>query len=453
MKILIVDDEAVQLDILRDFLVNQGYEVITAENGRQALDVFKRKHIHLVLLDHRMPDINGDEVLEKMQVLNPSMHAIMITAYGAVDTAVKVMRLGADDFLEKPVDLSELLSKIQTIEQGVSVEKDVEQVRKTIQKEELPVNIIGSGGGMKEAISIARRVSATPWTVLIRGETGTGKELIARLIHELSNRKNAPFIEVNCAAIPENLFESELFGHKKGAFTGALSSRKGRFEQARGGTLFLDEVGELPMTLQPKLLRALQEKRITPVGADHEVYVDVRVVAATNRDLKKLAAEGHFREDLYYRLNVFEILISSLRHRKEDIPELIEFFVARYAVRPVKISDAALDILMKYPYPGNVRELKHVIQRIVTLARGNIIRPGDLPDEICKNTTELADVSMPLDQRLEALEQEHILSALEKNDWIQTRAADFLGISERVLRYKMKKYGISKRSCRPQSPS
>jgi two-component system response regulator AtoC len=448
VKILVVDDEAVQREMLSGFLLSQGYEVIGASGGAEAIERFRHEHVWLVLLDHRMPDMNGDEVLEKIREINPRVHIIMITAYGAVDTAVRVMKLGAVDFIEKPVDLEMLLQRIQEVEQSIAVDDDFQEVQEVLEQIELPVKIIGSGREIREAISVAGRVASSPWSVLITGETGTGKELFARLIHELSPRRNAPFVEVNCAAIPENLFESELFGHLKGAFTGATSNRKGRFEQAQCGTVFLDEAGELPEALQPKLLRVLQEKRITPVGADTEKEVDVRVIAATNRDLRKMAEQGRFREDLYFRLNVFEIDIPPLRERREDIPELVDFFVERYAARPVKISPPAMDMLMKYHYPGNVRELEHVIQRVVTLARSSVIRPADLPSEIRSGAAGGGYESLPLDQRLAAIERDEIVRALEKHDYVQTRAADSLGISERVLRYKMKKYGITGRSKR-----
>ncbi len=441
MKILIVDDEQDQRELLKGFLENQGYDVLEARDGREAISLFEKEPIQLVLLDHKMPGMSGDEVLKAIKEINPMVRAIMITAYGAVDTAVKVMKLGADDFLEKPVDLSLLLEKIQTLDQDMMVEEDVQAVEETVEEAPLPINIVAESNAMKEVLSMVRRVAETPWSVLIRGETGTGKELLARLIHLLSPRRDFPFVEVNCAAIPENLFESELFGHEKGAFTGAVTRRRGKFELAQGGTLFLDEIGELPLLLQPKLLRALQEKKISRVGSEKEIEVDTRVVAATNRDLKRLSEEGKFREDLYYRLNVFEIEVPPLRRRREDIPPLVRFFVERYGTRPVKFSPEAMDVLIKYPYPGNVRELEHIIQRTVTLARGPVIRPVDLPAEI--RHYQAATIGT-LNERLDAVEREMIISALEKAHGVQTKAAQMLGISERVLRYKMAKHGIKK---------
>ena len=439
MKILVVDDEAIQRDILSGFLEKQGYEVLTASDGPEALKIFGREPVHLVIIDHKMPGLTGDEVLGKMKAMNPMIRAIMITAYGNVNTAVTVMKLGAEEFFEKPVDLPILLEKIQQIEQQIAVDDDFTEVGEILDESPLPLKIIAGSPAMREVISLARRVAESSFSVLVQGETGTGKELIARLIHLLSSRRDNPFLELNCAAIPENLFESELFGHEKGAFTGAVNRRRGRFELAHGGSLFLDEIGEMPLSLQPKLLRALQEKRISRVGSETDINVDVRLIAATNRYLKKMCEEEKFREDLYFRIKVLEIEIPPLRNRREDIPTLVDFFMERYADPSVRLASEALDVLIKYPFPGNVRELENIIQRTVTLARGQLIRLADLPEEIRHHQTATQGT---LGEGLEVLEQKMIISALEKNDWIQTKAAELLGISERVLRYKMKKYGI-----------
>ncbi len=443
MNILIVDDEQVQRELLRGFLEQMGHTVVEAGTGEEAIGVVQREPVDLILLDQKMPGMSGEEALEKIREVNPLVRCIMITAFGSVETAVTVMKLGADDFMEKPVDLDLLGKKIEEIERLVVTEQDVEEVKSTLYSGEapIPLDIVAESRAMKEVISMVRRVAPTPWTVLIWGETGTGKELIARLVHLLSERRDAPFVEVNCATIPENLFESELFGHEKGAFTGASSRRTGIFEAADGGSIFLDEIGELPLQLQPKLLRALQEKKISRVGSNQDIEIDVRVIAATNRDLRQMVEEGRFREDLFFRLNVFEITIPPLRMRREDIPKLAEFFKEKYALRPVEFSKEALDLLVKYPYPGNVRELEHIIQRTVTLARSNLIRSSDLPPEVTRGPV---DQHGPLKERLERMEREMILSALERTDWIQTRAAEELGISERVLRYKMEKLGIKK---------
>jgi DNA-binding NtrC family response regulator len=443
MKILLVDDEISQRDLLRGFLANQGYDVLTAADGEEACSLFSREPVQLVILDHRMPGLTGDEVLKRMKALNPMVHAVMITAYGTVDTAVTALKLGADDFLEKPVDLSVLLQKIQSIEQQIVVEEEVASVNEVIETSTLPLKIVAQSPAMKRVLSLASRMAQSPWAVLIQGETGTGKELLAHLIHLLSSRRDHVFIEVNCAAIPENLFESELFGHERGAFTGALSKRRGHCELAQGGTLFLDEITETPLSLQPKLLRVLQEKRFSRVGGEKPIDVDLRFISASNRTIKKLVADGAFREDLYYRIKVLELEIPPLRQRREDIPELIKLFLDRYATRPIRFSLEAMDALVKYPYPGNVRELEHIVQRAITFARGQLIDLAELPEEIRHHQ---AANQGTLPANLEAMEKEMLLDALEKNNWVQTRAAAFLGISERVLRYKIKKHDLKNAS-------
>lgn len=448
MKILIVDDDSGQREILKGFMEKQGYQTLTAGNGEEALSLFERELIHLVLLDYRMPGLAGDQVLEKMKKINPTVRTIMISAYGDVDTAVTTMKLGALEFMEKPIDLSELLTRIQEVEQSIAVDLDVAEVETVAAEAPLPLNIVAESRAMKDVLSLVRRMAESDWPVLVAGETGTGKQLIAQLIHLLSPKNDGPLIVVNCAAIPENLFESELFGHVKGAFTGASASRRGRFELAHGGTLMLDEIGELPLSLQPKLLRAIQDGMISRVGDEGERRVDVRLISATNRDLKRMVENGEFREDLYYRVRVLEAEIPALRHRREDIAPLLRFFLGRYADKSLQFAPEALDMLIKYPFPGNVRELEHVVQRTATLTRGAVIRPADLPQEVRRFQ---AATQGTLAERLEAVEREMILSALEKSDWVQTRAAELLGISERVLRYKMKKSNIKRPATRNDS--
>jgi len=439
MKILAIEDEPAQLDLLEGFLKKQGYEVYGAGSAEEGLEIFKDEAIDLILLDYRLPGISGAEALSQMKAIKPAIKAIMITAYGDVETAVSVMKMGANDFLTKPVDLTKLLQKIQGLDQELAIEEDVFLVEDVIEEKSLPISLVAESQAMKEVLSFVKRVASSPWTVLIRGETGTGKELIARLIHLLTDRKDCPFIEVNCAAIPENLFESELFGHEKGAFTGAIREKKGRFEMAQGGSLFLDEVGELPLTLQAKILRAAQEKQVVRVGGEKAISLDVRLIAATNRDLSKMVTEGRFREDLYFRLKVLDLEIPPLRERKEDISALADYFLKKYAQASVKVAPEVMDRFLKYPFPGNVRELENLIQRMVTLTRGSIIRLQDLPPEVRHYNL---DSRGKLPDRLAAVEKEMILLALEKADWVQTRAAESLGISERVLRYKMAKLGI-----------
>ncbi len=444
MNILIVDDESLQRGLLAGFLSKQGFSVFEAASGGQAIDQFQRHAIDLVLLDQRMPDLQGDEVLARLKAISPLVRVMMITAYGAVDTAVRVMQLGAEDFLEKPIDLEVLLVKIRAVEEQLFVAKDVARIEERIDVAALPVRMIATSPAMQQVLSLALRAAPSPWTVLIHGETGTGKELIARLLHLLSPRKEKPFVALNCAAVPENLFESELFGHEKGAFTGAVNRRRGVFEQADGGTLFLDEVGELPQAVQAKLLRALQEKSITRVGGEQAIGVDARIVAATNRDLKAMVASGTFREDLYFRLNVITLDLPPLRSRKEDIPALIAFLLAKYHSE-ARFDDQALHQLTKYHYPGNIRELEHILQRTLTLARSPQIGLRDLPAEIREYRGDELNSNGDLNQRLMEIERQMLLDALEKHQGVQTKAAESLGISERVLRYKMERLGIAKK--------
>ncbi len=441
MKILIVDDERDQREILAGFLKKKGHDSITATDGVEGLGLIRLQPVDLVLLDHRMPKMNGDEFLAELKKINPLTKTIMITAFASVDTAVKVMQLGADDFMEKPVNLLELEEKINRLEEKLLIDKDVAQISSPIDPEKLPIKIIGNSPVMRNLFSLSVRAAATPWTVLVQGETGTGKELIARLIHLLSSRKENPFVELNCAAIPENLFESELFGHEKGAFTGAHSCRRGLFEQADSGTLFLDETGELPQSMQAKLLRALQEKQIVRVGSEKPLKVDVRIIAATNRDLKKMVEQGDFREDLFYRLNVIELTIPPLRERKEDIPALVDFFLQKYKSKAV-FSQDGLNYLAQYDFPGNVRELEHIIQRAITFSRKRVIDRNDLPPELTIKNDSSTNKGGSLKQRLAELEYRMLMDALENNNWVQTKAAEELGISERVLRYKMKRANI-----------
>ena len=442
MNILIVDDEQDQREMLGGFLEKQGFTISLAADGKEALALVREQNIDLALLDHRLPDINGDELLIALKEINPLLRTIMITAYGAVETAVNVMRSGADDFFEKPVDLNQLLARLRTLEQEIMVNLDAEEVNETLALEnELPLKMVGKSAAMRDLLSIVRRAAPTPWTVLIHGETGTGKELIARLLHLLSPRREHPFVAINCAAMPENLVESELFGHEKGAFTGAAGLRRGHFEIAGGGTLMLDEVGELPLGTQAKLLRALQEKKITRVGGEKEIEVDIRLLAATNRDLSEMVNAGTFREDLFYRLKVIEVEIPPLRNRREDIPDLIKALLERHGLSGVEFANDAINTLARYHFPGNIRELEHIVQRASTLARSPLIQASDLPGEV-RYPEKNDDGS--LEERLATLERRILFEALEKHDWIQTRAADSLGLSERVLRYKINKYKIRK---------
>jgi len=441
MTVLVVDDDPVQVELLTGFLKKQGVKVFSAPNGDEGLKIFLREPVRVVLLDQRMPGPSGDKVLKAMKEANPMARIIMVTAYADVHTAVGAMKDGADEFLEKPLDLKLLLEKINALDSDMGVDEDLLVVEDELERRPLPLKVIARSPAMQKVLSAVRRVSDTDWPVLIEGETGTGKEVMARLIHHLSSRRDHPFVDLNCAAIPENLFESELFGHEKGSFTGAVSDRKGRFELADGGSLFLDEIGEMPLLLQPKLLRVIQEGKITRVGSEKSLPVNVRLISATNKDLKQSADEGRFRQDLFYRVKVLEIKTPSLRERKEDIPDLVAFFVEKYGKGPVRMTPEAIDMLVKYPFPGNVRELEHVIQRTVTMVRSSLIRPSDLPEEIRHHSLTTQG---SLTERLENLEKALIRASLTESNWVQTRAAERLGISERVLRYKMQKHNLSK---------
>jgi two-component system NtrC family response regulator len=433
--------------ILRDFLVKEGYTVEEAESGEKGVAAVKAGHFDLLLLDYKMPGMNGLEVLEEVKKINPDVDVIMMTAFGTIDTAVRAMKSGAVDYVTKPVDLDELLIHLTRLSERRTLLRENEILRQELRAKGVTSDqIIFTSPAMANLVNMAGRVAASRATVLIQGESGTGKELLARLIHNLSPRSEKPMIAVNCGAIPETLLEAELFGHEKGAFTGATGRRIGRFEEADGSTLFLDEVGELPPPVQVKLLRFLQEREFQRLGGNQTIRADVRVISATNRDLEARIREGAFREDLFYRLNVVVMSIPPLRERKADIPLLTEHFLERYARENGKeidgLSREAKDLLLKYDYPGNVRELENIIERAVVISRGPVISVEDLPfqERAPGNGTERSGSLMK--DSVEALEQRLIEDAMRQVNNNQSRAADLLGISERMLRYKLKKYGL-----------
>lgn len=440
-KILLVDDDKDQLKILSGFLKKNGFDPVTAQNGIKALEEFKKESFSILLTDLKMPEMDGEKLISEINRINPLVKKIMITAYADIQTTVNVMKAGADDLIEKPVNLEKLLEKLKKLESEYFRDEESQEILSEIEIQNLPVKIIGKSPEIKEAMLRAGRVASKNWTVLLNGETGTGKELFAKLIHLLSERKNFSFVEINCGAIPENLFESELFGHAKGAFTGADKDKKGLVEIADKGTLFLDEIGEMPLLMQAKLLRFLQEGKFQKVGDTETRYSDVRIIAATNRDLTAMIKENLFREDLFYRLSVLDIEIPPLRQRKEDIHLLTDFFLEKYGQNSFSFDDEALDSLVKYNFKGNVRELEHIVQKAIAFSRTKIISKQDLPPEI--RFFKENDSSI-LKEKVSVLEKEMIITALEKNSWNQTRAAKSLGISERVLRYKMQGYSISK---------
>jgi Nif-specific regulatory protein len=452
-QILIADDEKVQREMLEGFLNKQGYKAVAVENGGKAIERFSLGIFDLVLTDFRMPGLDGIQLLKELKRRNAETVIVIMTAYGTVDTAVAAMKEGAYDYLTKPIDLDELLLLIQRVEREAGLTRENRQLKEQLREKFKVDFIITASRQMEEALNVVGRVARSQATVMILGESGTGKELFARAIHYSSPRAGKPLVKVNCAALPENLLESELFGHEKGAFTGAIARRIGRFEQADQGSIFLDEIGDLSPALQAKLLRVLQEREIERVGSNQTIKIDVRVIAATNRNLEEAIKKGAFREDLYYRLNVVTISLPPLRARKEDIPLLIEYFLNKYSTENKKevrsLSRESKDLLLKYDYPGNVRELENIIERAVVLCRQDIITSQDLPLNLRESRTEMALVQArqahSLPETLETLERQLIIGALERSGGVQTRAAEELGISERVLRYKINKYGIAEK--------
>jgi DNA-binding NtrC family response regulator len=452
LDVLVVEDEPFQREMLRDFLIRQGHRVAEAEDGERALRLLSAGYFDLMLLDFRMPGMNGLEVLREARHINPEIDAVILTAYGTIETAVEAMKAGARDYITKPVELDELSLLIDRVAEHRTLVRENKVLRQELRAKGVTSDtILYKSHRMAELINLAGRIAPSQATVLIQGETGTGKELFARLIHNLSPRAERPLIAVNCAAIPETLLESELFGHEKGAFTGAVQRRIGRFEQADGGTLFLDEIGELSLPVQVKLLRFLQEREFQRVGGERTLKANVRIISATHQDLEAKVKEGSFREDLFYRINVVALKIPPLRDRREDIPVLMDQFLKRFVRENRKkiegVSREARDLLIKYDYPGNVRELENVIERAVVIARGRVLSLEDLPfpEALCESGVEetAADVSSgSLQLALESLERRMIQDALRKAELNQTRAAGLLGLSERMLRYKLKKYGL-----------
>jgi DNA-binding NtrC family response regulator len=444
--ILVVDDEPVQREMIGGFLKKQGFEVIAADSAERALEFFRQDAFDLVLTDQKMAEMSGLELLQAVHTINAETPVILITAFGTIEAAVAALKHGAIDYLTKPLNLDELLYRIRQVSDRYRIINENRELREALQDRHRIEGIIGESGPMLEVLSIVRRVAPSEATVLIRGESGTGKELIAKAIHFGSPRARGPLVKVNCAALPEALLESELFGHEKGAFTGALTSRQGRFELANGGTIFLDEIGDLPLHLQAKLLRVLQEREFEKVGSSRPVRVNVRIMAASHRPLEDLIKAGQLREDLYYRLNVVTIFIPPLRERRSDVALLLDHFLRQYAEKNGKtirgLTPEGRDILLRYDYPGNVRELENIIERAVVLTRDDVIGSGDLPLTVQELEVADGDRETNLTVAVEALERRMIRDALARSDGIQTRAAELLGMGERALRYKLTKYGF-----------
>ena len=453
--ILVVDDEPAQREMISGFLRKQDFEVIAAENAEHALELFRQEAFDLILSDQKMTNMSGLELMQAVHAINPETPVILITAFGTIEAAVAALKQGAIDYLTKPLNLEELLHRIRLVSERYRILTENRELREALGERHRIEGIIGESGPMLDVLSLVRRVAPSEATVLIRGESGTGKELIAQAIHFGSPRSRGPLVKVNCAALPEALLESELFGHEKGAFTGAIASRQGRFEMANGGTIFLDEIGDLPLHLQAKLLRVLQEREYERVGSSRSVKVNVRILAASHRPLEALIKAGQLREDLYYRLNVVTILIPPLRERRSDLSLLIDNFVRRFAAKNGKkisgLSPEARDILLRYDYPGNVRELENIIERAVVLTRDDVIGRGDLPITVQEIEVNDDDQETNLTLAVERLERRMIREALARFEGVQTRAAEMLGISERALRYKLTKYGFREEAADPDS--
>jgi DNA-binding NtrC family response regulator len=441
--ILVVDDDADMREMVHDMLKDRGHQVTTSGSGQEALKLLGEEDYAVVLTDLRMKGMQGIELLTEIKKTFPDISVILMTAFGSVETAVEAMKYGASDYLTKPVKKDELIRVVERVIRESALRREVNRLRKEVHKEYSFHHILGKSKPMRAVFDLITRVADSPTNVLITGESGTGKELVAKAIHYNSDRKEAPFVPVNCAAIPDQLLESELFGHMRGSFTDARMDKRGLFEEAQKGTLFLDEISELPIMLQAKLLRAIQEKEIRRVGATKPISVDVRIIAATNLNLAEEAKAKRFREDLYYRLNVIELKLPPLRDRREDILLLVEGFLKKCGEahgKEVKgVSESALAMLMDYLWPGNVRELENVIERAVTLSRGEKVTPDDLPPAVQgargdrRVLDEAAEKTLPLHE----VEREYIKKILEKTGGNKYQAAQALGIDRKTLYRKL----------------
>jgi len=448
--ILIIDDDTSLRRVLEYNLQEAGYAVATAASGEEGLERFDEVSPALVITDMKMPGMDGMQVLKAIKERSPETLVMVITAFGTVDIAVEAMKAGAYDYITKPFNRDELRLTVAKALRLSGLEDENKRLKSELADRVDFGAMVGSSAAMEKVFQIVRKVADSEASVLITGESGTGKELVARSIHTHSGRKNGPFVAINCAAIPRDLLESELFGHVKGAFTGAIRDKTGKFALADGGTIFLDEVGELPLELQPKLLRALQERTIEAVGGTREQKLDVRVVAATNLDIEKAISDGTFREDLYYRLAVIPIHLPPLRQRRNDIPLLLRHFCGKYGAESVRIDKQALERLTAYGWPGNVRELENLVERLLIMRNDDTISDGDLPDKIRNgavtaglNAAQAGVINLPDEgYSLEQLEREVVVQALERNAWNQTAAARFLRIPRHTLIYRMEKYQI-----------
>jgi two-component system, NtrC family, response regulator PilR len=452
LRVLVVDDEPSLRDMLRIVLRRDGYDVVVARNGKEALEVLQRGSVDLLLSDIRMPDVTGVDVLRAAKDVNRDIVAIMMTAFASTDTAVEALRLGANDYFTKPFDMDELRLKVRHHLEARRLRQENVLLKRALGSSHEFCNIIGRSEPMLAVFRMVETIGRTNSTVLVTGESGTGKELVARAIHFHSLRRDQPFVALNCGAIPETLLESEIFGHMRGAFTGADQNKKGLIEVAEKGTIFLDEIGEMNATMQVKLLRVLQERKFRRLGGTEEIQADIRVIAATNQDLQKLVAEGKFREDLFYRINVIPIRLPALRDRREDIPLLAEHFLGKFAAAMDKrvrtISAEAMTLLQDHDWPGNVRELENLMERGVALESHEALLPetvaphvGARPGQASAGGT-LPEAGFDLEQHVKDIEREYIAQALKRAGGVQVKAAELLGMSFRSFRYYVKKYNL-----------
>ncbi len=452
-RILVVDDEEVVRDVLSTLLGTEGYIVDLAESGTQALDMARGEDYHVVLLDLMMPDMDGLEVLESFQARESAPATIVLTAYASIEKAVRATKLGAFDFITKPFKNDEILVAVKNAIEQHRLRDENERLKSSLRQRFSYRNIIGKSVPMQQTFALISRIAPRRSTVLIQGESGTGKELVAKAIHAESTRADAPFVAINCGNIPSELLESEIFGHVRGAFTGATSAKKGLFEAADGGTIFLDEVASISLEMQAKLLRVIQEREFRRLGGLENIKVDVRIIAATNSDLQEAVAAGTFRDDLYYRLNVIVIKLPPLLERSEDIPLLADHFMRKYCEENGRslctIDPAAMRSLMEYNWPGNVRELENVMERAVVLCPGNLITVDLFPRNVIEiHSAEIHGLQqehLPLKERVGSFEKSLILAALEKTDWNQKKAADILSVNPTTLSEKLKRLKIKSR--------
>ena len=450
-RILVVDDEENLRRVTQLKLQHAGYEAMTASDGKQALELLARHPQDLVLTDLKMPGMSGIELLQRVKQEYPEIIVVVITAFGTIESAVEAMRLGAYDYVIKPVDSAALNMVLARALEHHRLREEVQSLRAAIDRKYGFENIAGKSKNLLATLDNAARAAQSDSTVLIRGETGTGKELLAKAIHFNSPRRDKPFVVINCGAIPKELLESELFGHTRGAFTGAVGNKQGKIEMAGEGSLFLDEIGEMPLDLQVKLLRLIQEREIEKIGATAPVKVNVRIIAATHRNLSAMVEDGTFREDLYYRLEVIPLTLPPLRERPDDIPELAAMFFQKFKLRlnrpNLRMSPSLLPYFAKHRWPGNIRELENAVERMVVLAPGDEVTVADLPEFLSRERPAMESIQLELPPEgisIEAVERELVLRALQRFGWNQTKAAECLDISRKMLIYRMEKFNLRK---------